>query len=215
MRKLFTKELTKRWRRATKIIWWRCNKEAVMQLIEDHRNRLTQFVVSCEGSAQHHFLALYVGRIGPKKISLFYEKGNFYRSLEKSRASQDEEPLVEPCSFEEAWVSPILKFLDDKTFLQSNEPRLVAHKGFFIFQCMAQWGAGGYDEGPVERPDVIPAENFDAALDLLQGRLAAIRENHFWAFSVYFDGYWHKIQTEPVVIPGFTNSVFKLEEVRT
>jgi len=128
MHKLFTKELAKRLRKATKVIWWRCNKEAVMQLIENNGDRLTRFIVSCESSASKCFLAIHIGGIGPKKISLFYEKGNFYRCLEKSQASQDEAPLVESCSFEVAWVSPILKFLEDKTFLQSNEPGFVAPK---------------------------------------------------------------------------------------
>ncbi|MDP3934924.1 MAG: hypothetical protein Q8Q46_01745 [Candidatus Giovannonibacteria bacterium] len=199
-RELFTKELTKRLRRTRKAIWWRCNKEAVMQLIEDNKNCLARFVVFCKGSFPEHFLAWHVGGIEPKKTALFYKNGNFYRSIEKSQASQDEAPLVGPCSFEETWVSPILKFLEDKTFLRNGSPdKIVAPKGFFVFQFMAQWAAGGYEGDQKQETAVVKATDFVEAAKLLN---LEGRANCFWNFSVYFDGVWHKVGVESITGAG-------------
>jgi|SRR3989344_8247541 len=117
IKKSFDEELKRILKRETKIAWRRWNRMALIKVIESHRSSFSTFAVCCKDFVPERILALHIGRV--RETTLFYQKDNFYCSR-KPRTSQEEIPLVEKCSFQNEWVSHILKFLDGQTLFKTS-----------------------------------------------------------------------------------------------
>ncbi len=181
IQKIFEKEYDEYLKEAISDVQKSCKQSALLATIVACKDYLPQQLVATL-PWEYQFMH-YIGELDSARI--FYKQGNLFLSSGESKSNGI--PLVKSFDFSERGEE-VMRLLQKINFSETAHTEKVIPSGFYLFRFIAQWAAGGYDDGPVAKELIICGKNFKEATNFLAARLSNMHENCFWNFTAEFDG---------------------------